>query len=138
MLRIELLDWEKARAHAGPIRFSVFVEEQHVPVDLEMDEMDARCVHALAFDGDRAVGTGRLLPDGHIGRMAVLDACRGRGVGGRLLEVLMEAARRRGDREVVLASQVRAVPFYLAHGFIAEGRVYEEAGIPHQDMRRLL
>ena len=138
MLRIELLDWERARAHATPIRFAVFVEEQRVPVELEMDEMDAKCIHALAFEGDKALGTGRLLPDGHIGRMAVLEGARGRSVGSALLKALMEAARRRGDREVVLAAQLRAVPFYRRHGFAAEGAVYEEAGIPHQDMRRAL
>lgn len=138
MLRIELLDWENARAHAAPIRFTVFVEEQRVPEELEMDAMDAKCIHALAFEGERAVGTGRLLPDGHIGRMAVLRDWRSRGAGTLLLTALMDAARRRGDHEVVLAAQVRAVPFYLAHGFVAEGPVYDEAGIPHRDMRRSL
>ena len=138
MPRIELLDWERARAYATPIRFAVFVEEQLVPAELEMDEMDAKCLHALAFDGESAVGTGRLLPDGHIGRMAVLKGSRGKNVGSALLNALMDAARRRGDREIVLAAQVRAVPFYLRHGFAAEGPVYDEAGIPHQDMRRAL
>ena len=138
MFRIELLDWERARGQAAPIRFAVFVEEQRVPAELEMDAMDARCLHALAFDGATPVGTGRLLPDGHIGRMAVLKAWRGRNAGSLMLEALMQAARNRGDREVVLSAQVRAVPFYLSHGFSAEGPVYEEAGIPHQDMRRTL
>jgi predicted GNAT family N-acyltransferase len=134
--RIELMAWEKARAQAAPIRLVVFVEEQGVPAELEMDEMDARCIHALAFEGSRAVGTGRLLPDGHIGRMAVLKEFRGKGAGGALLAKLMEAAKSRGDREVVLSAQVHAVPFYQAYGFELFGEVYEEAGIPHQDMRR--
>ena len=132
------MSWEEARAHAAPIRMLVFVEEQRVPAELEMDERDADCVHAIAFDGARAVGTGRLLPDGHIGRMAVLQEFRGKGVGGEILERLIEAARRRGEREIVLSAQTRAVDFYLAHGFEAFGPVYEEAGIPHQDMRRTL
>ena len=136
MWRIELMTWEKARALAAPIRLVVFVQEQGVPPELEMDEMDAKCVHALAFDGERAVGTGRLLPDGHIGRMAVSKEFRGKGVGGALLTKLMEAAKSRGDREVVLSAQVHAVPFYLAYGFDTFGEVYEEAGIPHRDMRR--
>jgi len=130
--------WDKARAHAAPVRMVVFVEEQRVPAELEMDERDAACVHAIAFDGERAIGTGRLLPDGHIGRMAVLKAFRGKGVGGEILEALVEAARRRGEREIVLSAQTHALAFYRAHGFEAFGAEYEEAGLPHQDMRRAL
>ncbi len=132
------MPWEKAREHAAPVRMVVFVDEQRVPAELEMDDNDPRCLHAVAFDGARAVGTGRLLPDGHIGRMAVLKEYRGRGVGGDLLQNLMRAAKARGDREIILAAQVHAAPFYLAHGFESFGPVYEEAGIPHQDMRRAL
>ena len=132
------MTWDKARAYAAPVRLVVFVEEQRVPAELEMDERDAGCVHAIAFDGARAVGTGRLLPDGHIGRMAVLKAFRGQGVGGEILEALVEAARRRGEREIVLSAQTHALAFYRAHGFEAFGAEYEEAGLPHQDMRRAL
>ena len=135
MLRIELADWKAAQKEAQRIRFAVFVEEQGVPLELEMDENDARCVHALAFEEKTAVGTGRLLPDGHIGRMAVMKAWRGRGVGAALLRKLVEAARARGDREVMLSAQVHALGFYRAHGFSPEGNVYEDAGIAHQAMR---
>lgn len=138
MFRIELLGWERAREFATPIRFAVFVDEQGVPAEIEMDEMDAECVHAVAFEEERAVGTGRLLPDGHIGRMAVLKAQRSRGIGSLLLHSLIEKARNRGDSRVALSAQVHAMPFYRAHGFQAEGPVYEEAGIPHQAMRRIL
>jgi predicted GNAT family N-acyltransferase len=138
MRRIELMAWDKAREHAAPVRMVVFVEEQRVPAELEMDERDAACVHSIAFDGERAIGTGRLLPDGHIGRMAVLKAFRGKGVGGEILEALVEAARRRGEREIVLSAQTHALAFYRAHGFEAFGAQYEEAGLPHQDMRRVL
>lgn len=138
MWRIELMTWEKARALAAPIRLVVFVQEQGVPPELEMDEMDARCLHALAFDGERAIATGRLLPDGHIGRMAVLQEFRGKGAGGAVLTKLMEAARSRGDHDVVLSAQVHALPFYAAYGFTPFGEPYEEAGIPHRDMRRAL
>jgi len=95
MLQIELMRWEQARAAASRIRYAVFVEEQGVPVEIELDEHDAVCIHALAFDGGAAVGTGRLLPDGHIGRMAVLREFRGRGVGSAILAKLIEAAARR-------------------------------------------
>jgi predicted GNAT family N-acyltransferase len=135
---IELLSWEEARAHAAPIRFTVFVEEQGVPREIELDEHDADSVHAVVFDAEKPVATGRLLPDGHIGRMAVLKDWRRRGIGALMLKALVERARARGDTEVVLAAQVRAVPFYRAHGFVAEGDIYMEAGIPHQDMRRRL
>ena len=136
--RIELLPWEKARAHASPIRFAVFVEEQGVPREIELDAMDGQCLHAIAFAGNDAVGTGRLLPDGHLGRMAVLEAWRGRGVGSRILSALVESARRRGDQEVLLSAQVHATAFYRAHGFVEEGPEYMEAGIPHREMRRRL
>ena len=138
MLRIELLPWESARAHAAPLRFAVFVEEQGVPFEIELDEYDPVSLHALAFDGDKPVGTGRLLPDGHIGRMAVLTAFRGKGIGGALLEALMKAAKARGDRQVVLSAQVGALQFYRAHGFEPEGDEYMEAGIRHQAMKRTL
>lgn len=139
MPRIELLPWERARAHAAPIRFAVFVEEQGVPREIELDAMDETSVHAVAFENATAVATGRLLPDGHIGRMAVLKDWRGRGIGGAILAKLVEHARARGDREVVLSAQVHAAAFYRAHGFTEEGAEYLEAGIPHRDMRlRLL
>jgi predicted GNAT family N-acyltransferase len=134
----EILRWESARAHAAPIRFAVFVEEQGVPREIELDAMDAQCVHAVVFEGGSAVATGRLLPDGHIGRMAVLKAWRGRGIGGLLLDKLVGEARSRGDREVMLSAQAHAVAFYRAHGFMEEGAEYLEAGIPHQAMRRRL
>jgi predicted GNAT family N-acyltransferase len=138
MPTIRLEPWSEAKAEAQRIRFAVFVEEQGVPAELEMDEMDASCVHALAFEGGQAIGTGRLLPDGHIGRMAVLKAWRGRGVGAALLSRLVEAARERGVAEALLSAQVHALGFYRAHGFVAHGEVYEEAGIPHQEMRLTL
>ena len=138
MLRIELMDWNAARAEASRIRLAVFVEEQRVPPEIEMDDKDAVCVHALAYAQGRAVGTGRLLPDGHIGRMAVLKENRSLGVGSAILERLVEEARRRGMKEIVLSAQTHALGFYRRHGFMAAGEVFEEAGIPHQEMRRML
>ena len=136
MFRIELLSWEKAREPASRIRFRVFVEEQGVPPEIELDEQDAHCLHALAFDEKGvAVGTGRLLPDAHIGRMAVLAERRRHGVGTLLLDKLIEAARGRGGREVLLSAQVHAVGFYRRHGFAPVGEIYEEAGIAHLSMR---
>jgi predicted GNAT family N-acyltransferase len=138
MVQIELMTWEQARVHASPIRFTVFVEEQGVPFEIELDEHDPVCVHALAFEDGKAVATGRLLPDGHIGRMAVLKEWRSRGIGGLLLTSLIGRARERGNREVVLSAQINAARFYLAHGFVPHGDEYMEAGIRHQEMRRRL
>jgi predicted GNAT family N-acyltransferase len=137
-VKIELMPWERARAHAAPIRFAVFIEEQGVPQELELDELDERCEHAVAFENGKALATGRLLPDGHIGRMAVLKPWRGRGIGGAILARLVERARDRGDKEVILSAQVHATAFYRAHGFVEEGAEYLEAGILHRDMRRTL
>ena len=137
MLRIGFLSWNEARAEASRIRGIVFVDEQEVPAEMEMDENDPHCLHALAYAGERmAVGTGRLLPDGHIGRMAFLKEWRRQGVGCAILEGLVAAARERGDREVALSAQIHALEFYRRHGFTGEGEVYEEAGIAHQAMRR--
>jgi predicted GNAT family N-acyltransferase len=114
------------------------VEEQGVPREIELDEQDVLSVHAVVFDQEKAVATGRLLPDGHIGRMAVLKDWRGRGIGSAILAGLIKAARQRGDAEVALSAQIHAVPFYRAHGFVAEGDEYLEAGIRHQAMKRRL
>jgi predicted GNAT family N-acyltransferase len=139
MFRIELMSWEQACEEASRIRFRVFVEEQGVPREIELDEQDPQCLHALAFDErGAAVGTGRLLPDAHIGRMAVLPERRRHGVGALLLERLVEAARERGDAEVLLSAQVHAESFYRRHGFETLGEIYEEAGIAHRAMRRKL
>jgi predicted GNAT family N-acyltransferase len=125
-------DWTQLQDDAKPIRMEVFVQEQNVPAELEMDDNDAVCLHAVAYNAQgQAVGTGRLLPDGHIGRMAVRRTARGTGVGGALLRGLMAQAQARGDEKVMLSAQTHAAEFYLAHGFAADGDVFVEAGIPH-------
>jgi predicted GNAT family N-acyltransferase len=136
--RLTLGDWDSQRDAARAVRYEVFVVEQKVPVELEWDEMDAQCVHALVFDCEEAVATGRLLPDGHIGRMAVRKPARGQGIGGMILDALIEQARWRGDRAVMLNAQTHAEPFYARYGFVREGEEFMEAGIPHVHMRRVL
>ncbi len=137
-LTVRLGSWDELSALASPIRFTVFVDEQKVPVELELDEFDPLSCHALALAGDEAVGTGRLLPDGHIGRMAVLAGWRGRGVGALLLQALIDEAKRRGMARVVLNAQTHALGFYARFGFVPEGEEYEEAGLPHRTMSRSL
>jgi predicted GNAT family N-acyltransferase len=134
--RLTLGDWHSQQNDAQAIRYDVFVIEQKVPVELEWDEWDAVCLHAVVHDASgQAVGTGRLLPDGHIGRMAVRSAARGGGIGGMILETLMEQARKRGDRAVQLNAQTHAEAFYRRYGFVRDGAEFMEAGIPHIHMR---
>ena len=134
---IRLCNWDEARLDARRVRELVFVREQGVPLELEWDEQDPHCDHALAHAADGStVGTGRLLPDGHIGRMAVLQAWRGKGVGALLLQALMEQARLRGHARVRLNAQSYAVGFYRRYGFDSSGPEFMEAGIPHVAMQR--
>jgi len=123
------------------IRKAVFVEEQAVPLELELDEYDSTAVHFLLREGNTPLATARLL-DKHglakIGRVAVLKATRGRGLGQRLMEAVIDEARQRGFTESVLDSQTYAIPFYARLGYIAEGDEFDDAGIPHFLMRRKL
>ncbi len=135
--RVRIADWAADEAKLEAIRHEVFVVEQHVPAEIEWDGIDAGCRHAIAEDlAGHAIGCGRLLPDGHIGRMAVRRAWRGRGVGAALLESLILLARELGHRQVVLNAQTQALPFYTRFGFAPCGPEYEEAGIAHQAMAR--
>lgn len=131
--------WTDARHTARLIRARVFIEEQGVPVELEWDEHDEHSRHALALAANGEVlGTGRLLPDGHVGRMAVLARWRRCGVGTAILQALMTEASRLGLPELVLHSQTHARGFYEGFGFEAQGEEFMEAGMPHVKMRRLL
>ena len=135
-LTVILAPWAALREEASSIRYLVFVDEQKVPAELELDAWDLQSLHALARDASgRPVATGRLLPDGHIGRMAVLREARSRGAGSLVLRALMAAARERGHAEVVLSAQTHAMGFYERHGYRAEGEEYDDCGIPHVDMR---
>jgi predicted GNAT family N-acyltransferase len=130
-------DWtDEADADAlRYVRESVFVHEQQVPLELEWDGQDATALHLLAFAADgHAIGSARLLPNGHIGRMAVLREWRRRGVGARLLRAVLELAAQRGIQRTFLNAQTSAVAFYQRFGFISEGEVFIDAGIPHQRM----
>ena len=134
--RVRLVVWREASGTLSAIRTTVFVGEQGVPPEIEIDGRDPGCAHVVAeSDSGEAVGTGRLMPDGRIGRMAVLAAWRGRGVGAAMLEALVAEARRRGFRETYLHAQAHAKDFYARHGFVVEGEEYLEAGIPHVLMR---
>jgi predicted GNAT family N-acyltransferase len=133
--RVAIVPWRARKAVLAGIRHRVFVAEQGVPPGLELDRRDRRARHALALGpGGRPVGCGRLLADGHIGRLAVLPPWRGRGVGTALLRALEGAARRRGLARVFLHAQVAALGFYARHGYTAAGPEFLDAGIPHRYM----
>lgn len=135
--RIEASRWDHGTQRRAmiSIREAVFVVEQGVPVELELDGLDPACHHVLAFDPqDRAIGTARMQRCGHIGRIAVVLEWRKRGIGSRLLSALTEVARREGLESVDLDAQVHAIGFYEKHGFRPRGDVYLDAGIPHRNM----
>jgi len=138
VVTVRLVEWSDAEPALRAVRHAVFVVEQHVPEDLEWDDMDARSAHALALADGSPIGCGRLLPTGYIGRMAVLAPWRSRGVGAALLVALVDLARERGHARAILNAQVRAMPFYARHGFVATGEQFDEAGIDHRVMARVL
>lgn len=133
---IEIASWQVDAEALKAVRTAVFIVEQGVAEADEWDADDATSLHVLARARDgRPVGTGRLTAARMIGRMAVLPEWRGRGVGDALLRTLLEQARERHWPEVALHAQVHALDFYARHGFVAEGPVFEECGIPHRSMR---
>lgn len=143
MVEVRVGDWATLGRDAGAIRSEVFVEEQRIPAEMEWDAADAECLHAVAYNRfGLPLATGRLLQHvpgvAKIGRMAVSQSVRGSGVGREVLEALMKATRARGDHEVLLHAQTSAAPFYLRAGFAPRGVVFEEAGIPHIEMVRML
>ncbi len=138
----QLGDWSHLQSLAAPIRHEVFVEEQRVPAEEEWDLADRYCRHVvihnpLISDPQLAgLATGRLLPDGRIGRMAVRKTYRKSGLGGWVLQSLMQEAKRLGMTDVLLHAQVHALGFYAKHGFVAEGPEFMECEMPHRQMRR--
>lgn len=132
---VSIMAWREAQRLARPVRERVFIEEQKVPRELEWDEWEERSDHAVARDrGGNPIGTARLLPDGRIGRMAVLKAWRRRGVGAALLLALLDRARRRSMARSVIHAQTHAAGFYKRFGFSERGEEFLEAGIPHVEM----
>jgi predicted GNAT family N-acyltransferase len=132
---IRVLAWDEAAPLARPVREAVFVVEQGVPLEMEWDDDDARCRHAVALDAaGTAIGTARLLPEGRIGRMAVGKAWRGQGVGAALMRALLGEARAAGMAAITLHAQTHATGFYRRFGFSVRGDEFLEAGIPHFEM----
>ena len=141
-LEIFIKPWREASQEAYLIRKEVFIQEQGVPEEMELDEFDPASKHALAYMGALCVGTGRLVYlDNHhaqIGRMSVLSAFRNRGIGKAILTRLIALAKAEGVLTLILHSQVSVIPFYEKFGFLAKGAVYDEAEISHRNMMLLL
>ena len=131
---VQAAQWEKDSNDLIRLRTRVFVEEQNVPASLEADGRDPECLHVKALiDGD-IIGTGRLLPNGYIGRMCVLEEYRNQGIGTMMLENLVKQAADNAHRSISLNSQSSAIPFYRKFGFNIESDEFIEAGIPHRRM----
>jgi len=126
--------WNEDRDELIQLRTRVFVEEQNVPSSLEMDGRDAESAHVKALIDDVIIGTGRLLPNGFIGRMCVLREYRNRGIGTMMLKNLVQQAAERGHQNVSLNSQSYVIPFYQKFGFTADSEEFIEAGILHRRM----
>lgn len=127
--------WRESAEILTEIRTKVFVEEQHVPPELELDGLDATSFHYLAtLSTGESIGTARLLSTGQIGRMAVLQQWRSQGIGAKLLAACIAGAKDRGFPHIFLHAQTHAIEFYSRFGFVAIGEEFDDAGIPHKEM----
>ncbi len=144
MIEIDTQPWLRARDAAYAIRYAVFVEEQGIPVELEIDDFDSIAEHALAYYNGRPVGTARVYINqanrrqATIGRMAVLAEYRKQGIGKALLGEVIRAGIQAGASEFILHAQLSAVPFYAQLKFKPDGAIFDEVGIAHQCMRLVL
>lgn len=132
MYKVECVAFEgKNESSIRFIRKTVFIDEQNVPLSMEFDGEDGNAIHILAQIGGVPIGTGRMLKDGHIGRVAVLKSHRQQGAGKQLMLFFMDWARKEGYPRVYLSAQTQALVFYEKLGFTAYGNEYLEAGIKH-------
>jgi hypothetical protein len=118
------------------VRNMVFIKEQHIDPEIEFDGLDDVAVHALVLFDGKAVGTGRILDDGHIGRIAIIKEFRAKGLGSKIVLSLIDEATNKGYPRVYLGSQKHAIDFYTKLGFQPFGDEFMEAGIPHLSMEK--
>ena len=133
-----ICDYEPYTDDICAIRYEVFVDEQNVPEELEIDGLDGEAKHVLTFVDGLPIGTGRILSDGHVGRVAVLKNFRGLGIGKSIMKELIKCAQDLSLEKVWLSSQWHAHSFYLDLGFVCVGEIYKEAGIDHIKMFKTL
>lgn len=141
-MNIFIRPWQEAQKDAFKVRHEVFILEQRVPEHLEIDEFDSIAFHILAYFESTCIGTARLHINndgsGQIGRMAVLSSFRNQGLGRQIMKALIETAKSKGISCLTLHAQVSAIPFYEKLGFIPDGPIYDEVGIPHRNMMMVL
>ena len=131
--------WSEDKSALGSIRKKVFIEEQKVPEELEWDEYDEQCIHILVTDDqNKPIATGRIKPDGHIGRMAVLKEYRNTGIGTAILKELIKSAQDKQLTKVYLHAQTTAISFYQKQGFKTCSEEFMDANIPHKTMEKQL
>jgi len=136
---VRIATWDRDRGLLSALRRRVFIQEQNVPEEMEWDEHDADATHFLAAEkSGQTIGCARLLPNGHLGRMAVAVAWRNQGVGRSLLQAAQRESRKRGLNTMHISAQKQAAGFYLRHGFVIVGDDYMEAGIAHVAMQKHL
>ena len=133
-------NWAKSQDLIKPIRYQVFIVEQQIPEEEEWDGADLVAIHALAFENNLPVGTGRLIineadqANAKIGRMAVLENYRLQGYGRAILKKLIDLGKEKGVQVFTLHAQVSAISLYASEGFVSVGPIFDEVNIPHQKM----
>jgi len=140
-ISIRITHWDEAKSQVMPIRHEVFIKEQEVPEELEWDEFDQDALHAIVKKDQEVIGTARLIIDKantRIGRMAIQKEYRHQGIGQKLLSILIQAAKEKGAQECILHAQTHAIAFYAKSDFEPNGPIFDEAGIPHVEMRLIL
>ncbi|KAL0241698.1 hypothetical protein GEMRC1_006933 [Eukaryota sp. GEM-RC1] len=138
MISIRLAETDDDVSQAYAIRFDVFVDEQKVPKELELDEHDAGARHYLLFDDSKCIGTARLVNGYKVGRFAILKAFRRQGYGFKLLSYIINDARNLGCKCLELNAQLTSIRFYNSLGFKEEGEIFDDAGIDHKLMKLFL
>ncbi len=141
MIELSITSWAEAQSLVKPLRSQVFVIEQKVPEEMEWDEFDEMARHANVTADNQTIGTGRLIMNDRIakiGRMAVQSSRRNQGIGKSILNALIQTAKEKGAQECLLHAQVHAIAFYAKEDFEPHGPIFDEAGIPHVEMRLIL
>jgi len=138
MFRVQSGHWDKLEQDAKFIRKQVFIIEQNIPEEEEWDDQDMISDHFVVYDQDQPIATARLLQNNSVGRVAVLKAYRGQGIGSMIMLEIIRQAHQQDRKFLHLSSQVHAISFYEKLGFSIQGDAYDECGIPHIKMQLVI